>query len=577
MADILTSINTRKTPQSKRSRGDQVKNAAGGYVFQIGDLEALHRFLTLGTDSNTFYTKAQELTEQNAQVVFRMAANRPDELIAEILSVSQGGRAPKNKQAIFALAIAASAEDVETRQKALAIVTKVCRTATHLFQFNTYVEQFRGRGRALNTAVGRWYKDQPVGKVAYQAVKYRSRENWAHRDLLRLAKGKVGKSGEISASRDALYGWIANGDQSRIRPAWNDGGDYVGKDSELAIVVDYLDAKDATTAAQWAAIVNRGHGVSWEMLPDAALGEAKVWEAMLEQGVPNGALIRNLGRLTTVFKGPGDWSKIVAKQIKDADRLKKGRVHPINVLIAMRTYAQGHGEKGKLTWTPLRGITDALDEAFYAAYGAVEPSGKRRLIALDISGSMHMIPGSGRNLIAGLPITPREASSAIAMVTLATEPDTEIIGFSGTGRMFSGYSYGYRGQHVPFTNSGKGEPVRLDISPRRRLDDICEYTGNLPYGDTDCALPFTWAQKHGLDFDSVEIYTDNESWSGPIHVHQAAEQYRNHIGHDVKLVACAMTATNYSVVDPKDASGLNVSGFDSATPQLIADFAAGRL
>jgi 60 kDa SS-A/Ro ribonucleoprotein len=577
MSDILTSINTRVTPQSKPSRPDQVKNAAGGYVFQVGDKERLHRFLTLGTDSNSYYTKAAELTRQNADVVFRMAATDPETLIGEILAISEAGRAPKNKFAIFALAIAASAEEATTRQYALDVMHKVCRTSTHLFEFNTYLDQFRGWGRARMTAVADWYLKKPVDKLAYQAVKYRGTRGstYSHRNLMR--KVKPGRFGAVkSPEREALFDFITKG----TRPALNLGpvdDAHAFEAPGLAIVADYLDAKAATTVAQWVEIIGRGHGVSWEMLPDEALRKGEVWEALIHAGMPHTALIRSLGRITSVLGASGSWIAPVATQLQDTKRLIKGRVHPINVLIAMRTYASGKGERGKLTWPVARQIVDALDAGFYNSYGSVESSGKRRLIALDISGSMTQVRWGQPNLIAGLPITPREASSAIALVTLAAEPNTEIIGFSGTGRAWAGYSMGSRGQRVMFNNTGMGEPIRLDISPRRRLDDVCAYTYDLPYGDTDCALPFTWALGQGLDFDSVEIYTDNESWSGPIHAHQAAERYRNYVGHDVKFIAVAMTATDYSVVDSKDASGMNVSGFDAAVPNLISDFVADRL
>ena len=54
-------------------------------------------------------------------------------------------------------------------------------------QFATFVEGFRGWGRSLRRAVGRWYTGRSVDALAYQAVKYRSREGMTHRDLLRLA------------------------------------------------------------------------------------------------------------------------------------------------------------------------------------------------------------------------------------------------------------------------------------------------------------------------------------------------------------------------------------------------------
>lgn len=548
MADILTSINTRKTPQSAKAREDQVKNSAGGYVFEIGDEARLHRFLTLGTDQNSYYTSAGELTRQNAEVVFRMAEHKHDELVAEILAVSEAGRAPKNKQAIFALAIAASTADPVKNAKALAVMHKVCRTGTMLFEFNKYVEQFRGRGRTLNRAVANWYLKKDVDKVAYQVTKYRQRDGMSHRDLLRLVK--PGQYGPKSPERNALFDFIIHGSLPEM---YEPGG--------LAIVEDFLTAQAATTAKQWIEVINRGHGLSWEMLPDAARKEPAVWEAMIDRGMPQTALMRQLPTLTRVFGGPGNWVTKVATQIQDKEKLVKGRVHPIQVLMAQATYASGHGFRGQSSWDPIPALVDALDAGFYNSYGAVEPSGKRILLALDVSGSMGFQIGDTN-------LTCRGASSALALVTLNAElpGSTEVVGFT-SGKRYGGYG-GYNGV----------DPIsRLDITPRRRLDDVVAYTNGLDFGGTDCALPALWAHKQNLDFDAIVILTDNESWAGSVHPFQAMKSYREKVGHDVKLVAVGMTATNYSVADPKDASSLNVSGFDGAVPNLISDFIAGRL
>ena len=81
--DPLTSISTRRTPQHERAIPNQVKNAAGGYVFQISDLAALRRFLTLGTDGGTYYTSAQELTKEQAGIVLRLAETDHAALVAD--------------------------------------------------------------------------------------------------------------------------------------------------------------------------------------------------------------------------------------------------------------------------------------------------------------------------------------------------------------------------------------------------------------------------------------------------------------------------------------------------------------
>ena len=144
-----------------------------------------------------------------------------------------------------------------------------------------------------------------------------------------------------------------------------------------------------------------------------------MWEALLETDMPMTALIRNLATLTRVgLLAPGsEATRHVVAQLGDAERLRAARIHPIAVLAALKTYAQGKGERGKATWEPVPQVVDALDAAFYASFGNVEPTGKRWLLALDVSGSM------GGGMVAGVPgLTPRVASAAMALITAATEP-----------------------------------------------------------------------------------------------------------------------------------------------------------
>lgn len=561
--DILRTINLRWTRQSRAAKAGQLLNAAGGYTFPVDDWARVHRFLTLGTDGGTYYTASGDLTRDNAEVVLRAAAADPLGLVNRIVAVSEAGRAPKVNPALFALAIAASADDIEGRRAALAALPRVARTGTQLFLFAGYVEQFRGWGPTLRRAVAQWYTERPVDQLAYQLVKYRRRGGWSHRDLLRLAS----PSGTVDPARRMAFNWAVGkglgdyaepvvpltdeqlkaGQRNAVRPALR--AEVVPE--ALAIIADFEDAQAATTPSRWVEIIERGNGLSWEMLPDAALAEPAVWEALIARGMPQTALMRQLPRLTRLGLLAGAVGEPVATQLADPVRLARARVHPVNVLVAQRTYASGHGDRGQSTWTPVGRISDALDAAFYAAYGAVQPANKRTLLALDISGSMTMP-------VSGLPVTCREASVALAMVTAATEPQHRIIGFTAGSR-------GYPDTAV----------TELDIGARRRLDDVCRYTAGLPMGATDCALPMVWAAKHRVEVDTFHIYTDNETWYGNIHPHQALEQYRRRMGIDARLVVVAMTATRNSIADPSDPRQLDISGFDSAVPTLLADFSRG--
>ena len=197
---------------------------------------------------------------------------------------------------------------------------------------------------------------------------------------------------------------------------------------------------------------------------------------------------------------------------------------------------------------------DALDAAFYTAFENVEPTGKRLLLALDVSGSM--TSGS----VAGVPhLSPRDASAALALVTAASEERYEIVGFY-TGRR--GWKSDRKGPW-DFLNNGL---TPLAISPRQRLDDAVKTVTDLPFGGTDCALPMLYALAKEREVDTFVIYTDSETWAGELHPVQALSDYRRASGIDARLVVVGMVSNGFSIADPADPGMLDVVGLDNATP-----------
>ena len=525
-------------PQSAPIPGSgQVANNAGGFAWAVDCWSRLHRFLILGSEGGSYYAGEWKLTRENAKAVEDCVREDGARAVAEIVEVSETGRAPKNDPAIFALAIAAGLGDEATRRSALAALPRVCRTSTHLFQFATFIEGFRGWGRSLRRAVGGWYADRSPDDLAYQVVKYRQRDGMTHRDVLRLAHpaGRVSAGNptlELDGEHRRLFEWIARGGSTDGLPR---------------IVEGYALAQSAETPARVAELV-REYGLPREAVPTEALSSPHVWEALLED-MPMTALIRNLATLTRVgVLTPGSESTVkVLAQLRDRARIRKARVHPVALLAALRTYASGQSVRGQHSWTPVAHIVDALDAAFYTAFENVEPTGKRLLLALDVSGSM------GVGYVAGVPgFTPRDASAALALVTAATEERYEVLGFCRTLRP-------------------------LAISPRQRLDDAVKAVSGLPFGGTDCAQPMLYAQARRLEIDTFVIYTDSETWAGAVHPAQALRDYRRKSGIDARLVVVGMVSNGFSIADPADPEMLDVVGFDTATPQLISDFARGAL
>lgn len=519
-----TAVSTRVMPQSEGILGKvMAENSAGGFVFSIDDWKRLDRFLILGSEGGTYYVGERKLTKENAECVMRCLQADGVRTVKRIVEISEAGRAPKNDPALFALAMCSGLGNDETKKAAFAALPKVARIGTHLFHFVAYVEQFRGWGRGLTNAVKNWYDSKPLEKLAYDVIKYQSRDGWSHRDLLRLAHPRTEDS-----ARNALYKWIVDTEIT---------------DDLHEIVRAFESAKKAQTAKEIISLVHK-HNLPRECIPTQYLNDAGVWESLLEE-MPMTAMIRNLATMTRIgLIAP--MSSAVAKieaALSNHDVIKKARVHPIAILATLKNYQQGHDERGKNTWNPVSQIVDALDGAFYLAFQNIEPTGKRWLLALDVSGSM------GDGSIAGIPgLTPRVASAAMSLVTAATEKQYHIMGFS------SGF-------------------IPLSISPHQRIYDAIRTISGLPFEGTDCSLPILWAMQNKVEVDSFVVYTDNETWAGNIHPCQALQQYRQTFGIPAKLIVVGMTATQFSIADPQDAGMMDVVGFDSATPQLISEFA----
>jgi 60 kDa SS-A/Ro ribonucleoprotein len=419
-----------------------------------------------------------------------------------------------------------------TRNVAFAALRRVARTGTHLFQFAEAVQAMRGWGRGLRRAVAGWYLARPVDELAYQAVKYQQRNGWSHRDMLRLAHPLT----DEPARRD-LFDWVCRGTLGPATPA---------------IVAGSAALAKAATAPEAATLI-RDHGLPREAVPTVLLNEAMVWQALLER-MPMTALVRSLAKLTAVgvLRPFGDSLPMVLSALADSDRLRRARLHPLAILIALRTYAAGKGDKGQLAWEPVPQVVDALNAAFYTAFQWVEPTGKRLLLALDVSGSM----GQGR--VAGTALTPREAAAAMALTTAAVETSYHIVGFTASGS--------------PDLAAGM---TPLTLTPSMRLDDAVRVTAGLPFGRTDCALPMLHALEKGLTVDAFVVYTDSETWAGRIHPVEALRAYRQRTGIAAKLVVVGMVSNGFSIADPNDAGMLDVVGFDTAVPALIADFVRG--
>ena len=523
-------------PQSEPLDERQVANSAGGHVYPVEDMTRLRRFLILGSEGGSYYANERKLTLENAAAVKRCIENDGPRAVYEIAYISRHGRAPKVGPPLFALAMAATYGHLGTRALAFGYLSQMARTGSQLQMFIDYIGSMRGWGRSLRRAVGNWYLSKDIKQTVYQAVKYRQRYNWTHRDLLRKAHPKA-----ASSEVNDLFAWITQG---TMPP----------DDSYFALIHAYEQAKTADPKVLASLI--REHDMTWEMMPSEHLDKPEVWEALAEH-MPLTALVRNLATLTrlgVIAPMKSAWVCERLNAIGNPLTEDFTRIHPINVLSALLTYRSGKSVRGGNTWTPVPQVIDVLDKAFERSFDTAPQTNQRFYLGIDVSGSM----GGGQ--VAGVPgLTPRMAAAAMAMAIARREPNYYIAGFANGG-------VGYR-------MSGGATMAPLSITATDSLASAVRKTQVLDFGGTDCALPMLDALEKKIPVDVFVIFTDSETWAGPIHPAEALRKYRQEMGIPAKLVVVAMVSNGFTIADPQDAGMMDVVGFDSAAPALIADFA----
>lgn len=520
----------RRTAQTDQADSRQVQNSEGGFVFTLEPLKQLERFLILGSSEGTFYASAQEVTMQSARIVTECLDINTEAALALIADVSDKGRAVSNDPAIVATALAIRHPNVTTHQ-VRKLVGKVIRTGTHLFSLAAMLKRTGGWGRKTRNALAHFYETRDADQLAYQAAKYKQREGWSQRDILRISHPILYKEGTR-----AVADWIC------------------GRPSELPPLLSEIETiKDITHMPEIANRVRKNTNLTWEMLPSDALASPEVWEAMISRGMPLGALVRNLGRLGAlgILKPMGKTTRQVCKQLRNAEAIRRARLHPLSILKAQKVYAKGRGVRGSLSWTITPEIVEALEDAFMLAFDAIEPTGKRTFLGIDVSGSMSQ-PCAGADIISCA-----EGAAVMAMVTMRTEETAYAAGFSSSG----GRSWGAR-----------SELVDLGINRRMSLQEVMRNTRSHTFGGTDCSLPMVHALSEGIEVDTFVVYTDNETYAGQIHPHQALQEYRRKMGIDAKLIVVGMAVNEFTIAEPTDAGMLDCVGFDTATPSVIADF-----
>lgn len=535
----LNKFATTVPTQREKARPDQVKNNAGGYVFKADDVARLERFLILGTDGGTYYVGERDLTKANVDFIRKMIATDPKTVLSTTVAVSSEGRAYRNEAAIFVMALMLSEPEKVpgVKTEVVAAIPSVARIATHVYQLAAFIEGLGGWGRAKRRAIAEWFQSKTADQLAYQAVKYRQRNGWAMRDLMRL-------SHPTGIDR-------------------NVGNFILGKEyftEEDTTLRGFKMMQSVTTANGVIRTLQAYPNLPWETIPTQFLKDADVWKNLFYNGQLKGqALVRQITRLSRI--GAFDdmvFARDVATKLEDSDMIAKTRLHPIQYLLASVTHTEGQMKRDPRAtgwwitsqrvkdWNTVPVILDALTEGYHLAFKALEPAGKRTMVSVDTSGSMGMDA-------VGIDLSAAQAAAAMAMTIARSEPYYHLNAFST-------------------------EIKSLAITPKMDLAQAMRVINSSWGGGTDCSQPMLFAAKAGIEVDTFVILTDNETWAGRVQPYEALKQYRNKMGIDAKLAVVGISSTEFTIADPRDSGGMmDFVGFDTNTPKVLADFSAGRL
>ena len=434
-------------PQWFRLDPDQVPNNAGGFVWQISDKEQVIRYLIIGSEGGNFYQTPQQVSSQCASCVLRMTRT-PDNfkwLIDTIRQVSIEGRAAKQESTLLALATAiVFARTPADKTEALNAVKDCVRILTHMYMLIGYIKIFSkaghpsltaptsvsnsnevpvaggrnpppvtvgsGIGRGIRRVFGEYFYSRRGIEIANLMTKYQNREGWNIKDVLTLIHINPSQMKD-DGGRLAIEHVFKTKEEfdpilATAPPSAEPTKTLLSAIKEIHTIVlrSTTTATASTTQGELDRIVHLINqvGLCREQLPSQLFKYKKVWEALLQskgangkgKGMPLTALIRNLGKLSTAEIGiiaPAAMTpsvKDICDRITDAADIKRSKIHPYNILVAMLTYQKGQGDKGSLVWAANPNIVAALDKAFKLAFQNITPTGKRIKIALDVSGSM---------------------------------------------------------------------------------------------------------------------------------------------------------------------------------------------
>ncbi|XP_048769595.2 RNA-binding protein RO60-like [Ostrea edulis] len=554
----------------------QVPNKVGGYVYETTLEFRLCSFICTGSPNHNYRAGNCELTLEDAPFVFQLIQEGSGKRVVELLvHFSTNFRSLKQDPLLFILAICCRSNNKATKNAAYSALPSICRIPTQLFRFLDFCKMIsnhqsgsKGWGRAHRKAIGEWYRsygatERKLKLLALHITKYSKRYGWKHKDVIRLSHLKVNEENPtlkylvIVAVKGKQFA-----DSTNFIQNLQQQDNY--KTSHLKQIVDLLtaieNAKNTEDMSQMRRLILE-HKLVREHVPPCFLNDRTVWLA-LARHMPMIALIRNLGKMsklklfnqvTSTEVNKSFEEHLVVEKLKNNSLICKEKIHPFTYMLAIHQYKKGENGLKTLQWPVSPDICTSLEEGLYFSFENIRPTGKRFLVAIDISKSMT----EKVNVIGAPSLQAIDVAAFMLTLTIRIEKSCDAIIFSDD------------------------ETKELRCLPYDRINivsgKITDLLANPMSGSTsNCSMPFKHAMEKKKIYDVIVIYTDSNISLGYPHPAQALKSYREAINKpDVKLVVCNLACSDVSIGDIEDPFTLTVCGFDSYVPQTISNFING--
>lgn len=233
----------------------------------------------------------------------------------------------------------------------------------------------------------------------------------------------------------------------------------------------------------------------------------------------------------------------VAARLSDAEALRKVRVMPYQLMVAMSQVGDS---------VPLK-VQAALEDALEASLAKVPMLSGNVVVCLDVSGSMSS-PATGYR---------KGASSKVRCIDIAALVAAAVLRKNRQARV------------LPFECG----VVNLKLDPKARVAINAARLASVGGGGTNVSAPLTLLNKERATVDTVVIVSDNESWLDPSRrgaTATMAEWNRLKARNSGAKLIC-IDIQPYGTTQAKDRKDiLNVGGFTDAVFDVIARFAKGE-